>query len=202
MPALKFLESWLLKEPQDLDVLQVLILTRRGGVEVDKIVEILVNVESKSPNRFIYSALIDLYFEKFDQKKVLSYCKKLFDLTTDSELKSKILFQTAYVHYVAGNQEKVEKILQTALKYEPVYPSTYNLLAYLYAQNNKKLPEALEKIELALKVRPDCYYYMDTKGYVLLKMGKSAEAKVLFEQASKLNPDDQEVLKHLKLAQE
>ena len=56
-----------------------------------------------------------MYFEKFDYKKVLFYCKKLFNVVKDPGLKSKILFQTAYIHFAAGNKNKVEKIAKSVI---------------------------------------------------------------------------------------
>ena len=139
-------------------------------------------------------------FEKNDKSKVLAYCKRLFDITKDTGLKSKILFQTAYIRFISGQTDKVEAILLSALKYQPAYSSIHNLLAYFYAQNNIKLDDALVHADLALKQKPDSPYYIDTKGFVLFKMGKVDESIKCFEQALSFNPQDQEVIKHLNLA--
>lgn len=199
-PALEFLKGWLEKEPDNIGVLKVLLLLRRAGVNRNSIINVLIGVSKVKSTEAVMSALIDLYFEKYDYKKVLFYCKKLFDITKDSSLKSKILFQTAYVHFANGNKSKVENILLTALKYEPVYPSVHNLLAYFYAQNNKNLKVALQHADLALQSSPDSYYYIDTKGYVLFKMGKVKDSIKHFERALNFNSKDEEVLKHLNLA--
>ncbi|MBD3272749.1 tetratricopeptide repeat protein [Candidatus Dependentiae bacterium] len=198
--ALKLIESWLLDNPDDSATLKVLLLLRRGGIGINHIINVLHKIEQKKPNQLLYFALIDMYFEKFDYKKVLFYCKKLFNVIKDPGLKSKILFQTAYIHFASGNKDKVEKILLTALQYKPTYPSVHNLLAYFYAQNNKNLNKALGHANLALAANPGCYYYIDTKGYVLFKMGKIRDSIKLFEQALRFNPNDEEVLKHLNLA--
>lgn len=199
--VLDLLKNWLLEQPENKQVLQVLLLLRLSGFDKKNIINILEQVEKEHSNELLISALIDLNFEKDDTAKVLAYCKKLFDLTKDSALKSKILFQTAYTHFASGNtSSKVENILRTALKYEPVYPSIYNLFAYYYAQIDKNLDEALSFADKALSYLPNSYYFIDTKGYVLFKMGKIEESIKLFESALSINPKDEEVLKHLNLA--
>ncbi|KKP23781.1 MAG: Tetratricopeptide TPR_1 repeat-containing protein [candidate division TM6 bacterium GW2011_GWF2_28_16] len=199
--VLNLLKDWLLAQPENKQILQVLLLLRLSGFDKKNIIDILELVDKEHSNELIISALIDLNFEKDDTAKVLVYCKKLFDLTKDSALKSKILFQTAYTHFAAGNtSNKVENILRTALKYEPVYPSVYNLFAYYYAQIDKNLGEALTFADKALTYLPNSYYYIDTKAYVLFKMGKIEESIKLFETALSINPKDEEVLKHLNLA--
>ncbi|MFH1461927.1 MAG: tetratricopeptide repeat protein [bacterium] len=198
--ALQLMQSWLLENPDDKETLKILLLLRRGGIHLNTIINILHKVEDQKQSENLYLALIDMYFEKFDYKKVLIYCKKLFNLTKDDALKSKILFQTGYIHFASGNKEKIEKILLASLQYKPAYPSSYNLLAYYYAQNNKNLNDALNHANLALKANPGCYYYLDTKGYVLFKMGKINDSIKLFEQALQFNPKDEEILKHLNLA--
>ncbi|MBU4269472.1 hypothetical protein KJ644_01855 [Candidatus Dependentiae bacterium] len=198
--AMDILKDWLIADPENKEVLQVLLLLRRAKVDVNSIIKVLELVEKNSSNQNLVSALIDLNFEKNDRSKVLSYCKKLFDITKDNGLKSKILFQTAYIRFISGQNDKVEAILLNALKYQPAYSSIHNLLAYFYAQNNLKLEDALVHIDLALKEKPESYYYIDTKGFVLFKMGKTEDAINMFEKALSFNANDSEVLKHLEMA--
>ena len=61
-----------------------------------------------------------------------------------------------------------------------------NSLAYCYAQKGENLDEALSLVEAALKAEPDNYTMLDTKGWVLYKMGKKNEAKVVLEKALEL----------------
>jgi tetratricopeptide (TPR) repeat protein len=51
-----------------------------------------------------------------------------------------------------------------------------NNLAYVLAENNERLPDALKYAQKALKARPDSPVLLDTYAYVLLKSGKVSEA--------------------------
>lgn len=54
--------------------------------------------------------------------------------------------------------------------------SVLNNLAYMLAENNERLPEALQYAKRALDASPNDPTYMDTYGYVLFKNGKVQEA--------------------------
>jgi tetratricopeptide (TPR) repeat protein len=60
-----------------------------------------------------------------------------------------------------------------------------NFLAYCYAQKGENLDEALKLIDEALKEKSDSYAMMDTKGWVLYKMGENKKALKLLEKALK-----------------
>lgn len=58
-----------------------------------------------------------------------------------------------------------------------------NLLAYSLAQKGDRLDEALGLIESALKAEPKSAAFLDTKGWVLLKMGRVKEARDILKDA-------------------
>jgi tetratricopeptide (TPR) repeat protein len=61
-----------------------------------------------------------------------------------------------------------------------------NFLAYCYAQKGTDLDEALKLINGALKSDPNSYAMIDTKGWVLYKMGENKKALKLLKKALKL----------------
>jgi predicted Zn-dependent protease len=204
--VLDFLQDWLKSSPQDDSIIHLFLLLKKVNIENNKIIKILETVLKDSPNSIgILSALADLYLEEQNYKKIVTYCKKLVEIVKDDELKSKILFQIGYIYFVTNSAQKVELVLNEAMKYKPTYPSVYNLLAYFYAKTNKNLNKALELCDQALKSDPNCYYYLDTKGYVLLKLGNVKQAIELFEKALALSTStvgraDKIVLEHLQEA--
>ena len=126
----------------------------------------------------------------------------MLNATKEDGVKSKVLFHLGYLYFVTQQHSKLEQTLKKALTFKPTHPSAYNLLAYHYAQQNKHLPEALVMIEHALATMPLCYYYLDTKGYILLKQGHKEQALDLFKQAASIDPMDPVVKNHIKLTQE
>ncbi len=61
-----------------------------------------------------------------------------------------------------------------------------NFLAYCYAQKGTNLDEALKLIDGALKSEPNSYAMMDTKGWILYKMGEKKKGLKLLKKALKL----------------
>ncbi|MFA5087904.1 MAG: CPBP family glutamic-type intramembrane protease [Candidatus Omnitrophota bacterium] len=69
-----------------------------------------------------------------------------------------------------------EELLLESLAAEPDFPEAYNDLAWLYAEEGKKLDEALELVEKALGYDPQRAAFWDTKAEVLYKLGRFSEA--------------------------
>ncbi len=199
---LAFLRDWIKQDFDDLSVVHTFLLTRKAGVHPAALIRTLQELEKIKPHVNILAALADLHLESKNYKQALEYYQKLLAQTTDNDVKSKVLFQIGYIHFATNQPTLLESTLQQALTCTPVYPSVYNLLAYHYADHNKNLDQALELIEKALAIAPDCYYYLDTKGLVLLKQGKHAQARELFVKALEQSPDDQVIKKHLSMTQE
>ncbi|MBD3231633.1 tetratricopeptide repeat protein [Candidatus Dependentiae bacterium] len=200
--ALQFVQNWLKENPSSLSVIRILIMLRKGGVETTTIINTLEEILSKNQNnKTILAVLADLYLEEKNFDAVLNYCNKLLEKTQDPILQSKLLFQMSYVAFMKGEGDQLEKYLNQAFEKNIIYPSSYNLLAYHYAQNNKKLHEAIRLINIALKKEPKNYYFLDTKGYIYLKMGKIKEAISLFKQAISFAENDEIIQNHLNIAQ-
>ncbi|MFA6527379.1 MAG: tetratricopeptide repeat protein [Candidatus Babeliales bacterium] len=198
-----FMHAWIEKNPLDTSIIHTLLLLPKADVPLNvliKCLEKVVKKENASIN--ILAALADLYLDAHDYKNALSLYKKMFKATSDESLKSKILFHMAYLYYTTNHMNQVEKLLEKAIGYQDSYPPAYNLLAYFYAQRDMKLEKALELIDHAIATDPACYYFLDTKGCVLLKLGKHNEAQALFKQALQLAPDDTIVREHLNNALE
>lgn len=196
-----FMESWIGKNPEDHAVLHTLLLLKHVGVERQVLISILENVAKNKESIGVCATLADLNVEERKYKTSLGWYKKVFALASDNPgLRSKTLFYIGYLYFLAKNTASVEKFLKQALTHEPVYPPTYNLLAYHYAQIDKNLDEALTLAEKALNIEPDNYYYLDTKGFILFKLGKREEAIKSLEMAQSLALDDKVIAEHLAMA--
>jgi len=205
--ALSCLESWIAQDPDDLISIHTLLLLKHAGITRQDLIKTLEAVAKKHQSVKIFAALADLHVEEKKYKTGLTWYKKILSLAKaqqeaqkDPALLSKTLFYIGYLFYLAKNVTKVEAILKQAIANEPVYAPAYNLLAYHYAQTNTNLDEALTLVEKALSNQQDCYYYLDTKGLILLKLDRHEEAIKTLEIAHSLALDDQVISEHLALA--
>ncbi|MCF7799615.1 tetratricopeptide repeat protein [Candidatus Babeliales bacterium] len=196
--ALNFLKNWFKETPEDNNIVRFILLLKYAGLDQEKIINTLEELhKNKTKNITLLMALADLYLEKNNYEKVEELCNKILAQTKEEKLKSRILFQKAYVNFQANKTDKIEEILKKAIKYQDNYAPAYNLLAYYYAQKNKNLNQALELIELALKLEAKSSCFLDTKSYILYKMGKNKEAIKILQQALNLSPDDKIIKEHL-----
>jgi tetratricopeptide (TPR) repeat protein len=84
-----------------------------------------------------------------------------------------------------------------ALRYYPDYPAVQNNLAYLLAEQNWRLDEALSLVNRALSEDSENGHYLDTKAWVLYRMRRYQEALPLAERAAARLPNNPEVRRHL-----
>ena len=77
--------------------------------------------------------------------------------------------------------QKLESIYLEILKLRPRDVGTLNNLAYLYADKMSKPEEGMKYIRQALMLKPGNPRFLDTKAWILAKMGKFEESKALLE---------------------
>ena len=86
--------------------------------------------------------------------------------------------------YLELNQrEKAKEAFRKVLALEPDHQEALNSLAYMYAQEETQLDEALKMVHRALDLDPSNGAYYDTLGWVLFKQGMKAESLMALEKA-------------------
>jgi tetratricopeptide (TPR) repeat protein len=89
--------------------------------------------------------------------------------------------------------------LESAAQRRADDPWVIDELVMEYADQGVRLEEALALIERALKHQPENPIFLDTKGWVLFKLGRSDEAKALIERCRELLPEYEEAKEHFHL---
>jgi len=196
--ALAFMKQWLLEKPKSRGAIHTFTLLRRSKIEPKKLAATLEQVIEEHPqNMNMQAALADIYTDGNDHIKALNVYNKMLPHVKHPALKSTLLFHIGFTLFTLKQYHKIESILNKAMEYEPTHPSIYNLLAYYYAVTNQKLKTALKLIDKALSAAPNRAYYLDTKGFVLHKMGQREQSIATYEQAYKIAPLDPIIKKHL-----
>jgi tetratricopeptide (TPR) repeat protein len=96
---------------------------------------------------------------------------------------------------IRGVLSTVEKVLED----NPTDLWVINEVAIEYADQGIKLEKTLKLINKALKFQPENSIFIDTKGWILYKMGKKEEAKLEINKSLALNPDCKDTQEHYKL---
>jgi tetratricopeptide (TPR) repeat protein len=202
--VLDLVEEWIRKQTNDNSVLKTVALIKRAGVEDKLIIKMLESViDDGVENVGILSLAADLSLDAEKYKKSLSFYKKILPLVKNAALKSKVIFQIGYVYFAMGDFNQTEKYLLKIVENESCHPDIYNLLAYCYAKANKKLESALKFVNMAVKGSPVNCHYLDTKGFVLLRLGRIEESIKTFKYALSVAPtekDKEKIFGHLQNA--
>ena len=82
-----------------------------------------------------------------------------------------------------GLMERADKYYRKALSLEPESAINLNNLAYFLIDKDRNVNEGMELVDKALKLRPEYYVYLHTKGWGLYKQGKYLEALELLQKS-------------------
>jgi len=105
-----------------------------------------------------------------------------------------------YDHAMAAEKvdriDVLEKSLRRLIEARPDHAHAYNALGYTLADRNLRLEEANRLIDKALQLAPDDAHILDSKGWVLFRMGDLEGAIRHLRRAYSLRPDV-EIAAHL-----
>lgn len=96
-----------------------------------------------------------------------------------------------------GRQEQSLEAYSRVLELDPHNTLALNNLAYMLAQRNERLSEALAYARKAVQLEPDSPVFLDTLGWVCFKLGNYKEALQFLEQALATGCSDPEIYEHL-----
>lgn len=103
------------------------------------------------------------------------------------------------VSYLALELDKYNiaiEILENFASRDSVPPELLNNLAYALCEANKDMERALNYVNRALDAQPDNYIYLDTKAWILYKLGRSEEAKYYIQRALELGGEKEEEIRY------
>ena len=83
------------------------------------------------------------------------------------------------INYSDYDAQTKETLLKESIAEQPDFADAFNDLAWLYAQEEKNLDEALLLVEKALTIAPRQPAYLDTKAAILEELGRSDEARLI-----------------------
>jgi tetratricopeptide (TPR) repeat protein len=132
---------------------------------------------------------------KFDEEaKALDAAEKL---AVSKEDKIGIWFQRGAMYEKMKKIDLAEVEFRKILEVSPDYAPALNYLGYMLADRNVKLTEALTLITKALDLEPNSGAYLDSLGWVYVKMNRLPEAEENLRQALLRTPRDATVHDHM-----
>lgn len=153
-----------------------------GGEEVSQYCQkrLQTNPDSLAANFTMFN-LAKIKGEYDDAVDYIDKCVRLCDPQTQQHVqymakKAQILTLAYKQTSDNGYLEKAIAVYESLLAKMPKNSNVLNNLAYMLAQSDQRLPEALGYAKRAIEQDPDEANYLDTYAYVLYKNGRTAEA--------------------------
>lgn len=173
-----------------------LALVYQNSNDIDKAIESLRGA-SRIHDANIAIMLGNLYTLKKNYVAALEQCRRAERIKAGSD---QISFQKGTILYAMGRKKEAEAEYQRVLQLSPNHAMALNNLAYLYAEENKQLSQALTYASRAFILEPQNDTIRDTLGYVLLKDGKFDRGVRILRKASESSPKNPTIMYHLALA--
>lgn len=107
-----------------------------------------------------------------------------------------LMYDRAMVAEKVSELDVMEADLRRVIELKPDYAHAYNALGYTFAERSKRLDEAYELVQKALKLSPNDAYIQDSLGWVQFRQGRLDDAYQTLKAAYELRRDP-EIAAHL-----
>jgi tetratricopeptide (TPR) repeat protein len=181
--AMAFLQREAVKSPNRLDIPVLMGTTaQRQGKFDESLVyfnRVLNGLDKKSKTRAdLYLQIADTYRRKGDLDNTIANLQKARDIVPENET---VLADLGVASDLAGKLPEARKAYEACLKVNPNNAMILNNLAYLMAQTDSDLQEALNYAQKAKGLQPNLPDISDTVGWIMLKRGLPAQAIPVFK---------------------
>lgn len=184
------------KDPKSAVGYRSLAFIYQNSGEIDKAIEVLKSAPNGGEVTITFM-LGNLYSLKKDYSSALKYYRQIENVKAGA---AQVLYQKATVLFAMGKKKEAEAEYQRVLRLQPSHAMALNNLAYLLAENNKGLPQALMYATHAFMLEPQNDFIRDTLGYALLKNNRPDQSLSMLKKVSASSPKNPSILYHLALA--
>lgn len=129
-------------------------------------------------------------------KGQLAEAMAVYDRALEAGFDAELLYTRAMLAERMNRLDILERDLRAVIERDPHNAQALNALGYTLADRTTRYQEALDLIDRALALTPDDFYILDSKGWVLFRLGRHDEALVFLRRAL-AERNDPEVAAHL-----
>ncbi len=169
-----------------------LMLARQGRIEDARMH--LGSIRTQNENESV--VLIQAEAEILVDQGELQEAMLIYDRALENGYNSDLLYSRAMLAEKLDRMDILEADLRMIIRREPENAMAMNALGYTLADRTNRFEEALELIDAALEISPHDHYILDSKGWVLYRLGKLDEAILYLKRALDIIPDA-EIAAHL-----
>ncbi len=130
-----------------------------------------------------------------EYQKSLEFLQQVLQLVP---LDTAALNMKGYCHEAMGRNEDALRVYTSIVEHEKDNYNAYNSIGYILSKTGADLSKALKCAQIAYNSNNDNPAYLDTLGYVYLKMGSIDLARQYLMQALQKAPLSEEIKDHIK----
>ena len=145
----------------------------------------------------IYLRIGETYRLKGDANSAIQALQKAREILPDNVT---VLSYLGLTLDVAGRKPDAKQVYEATLKLDPNNGVVLNNLAFLLAENNGDLDDALTKAQRAKQLLPNLFEVSDTLGWIYLKKNLSDNAIDIFKDLVAKQPNQSTYRYHLGMA--
>lgn len=177
--------------PEDLQARYLLALIYSTQRSFDKAAHeyemILKSFSENDPQNIeIYVYLGQLYYSQDQLTKAAEQFEKALELDDQN---TEMMYLLSSLYEEMDKREMSTIILKNCIKVDDAHAGCLNSLAYIYAEANIQLDQALEYAKKAVDQYPKNGAYLDTLGWLYYRKGMHVEALKTLKQASEVMND-------------
>ena len=144
-----------------------------------------------------YARLSSIALQQNDLKNAVEYLQRALEIRPNFAAGH---YQLGSIYHKQGAFEKAIESFEAALALKPNFAPACNALAWLYAESEKNIDEAISLATRAVKLKPTASYW-DTLAYALYKAQRYKDAAEAIATALDLQPNDSDYVARQKLIQ-
>ena len=144
-----------------------------------------------------YARLSTIALQQSDLEAAVEYLQRALEIRPNFAVGH---YQLGSIYHKQGEIEKAIESFEAALTLNPNFATACNALAWLYAESEKNIDEAITLARRAVKLKPTASHW-DTLAYALYKAQRYKEAAGAIAKALDLQPKDSDYVTRQKLIQ-
>jgi tetratricopeptide (TPR) repeat protein len=168
--------------PDDVGLIRVEALAGiKAGRAMDAVKAAETAVGARRSEMSAAFALADIYQEAKRHTDAIAVLSPLAAARPEDD---GLAFRLGAAYETADRVAEAERTFRAILARDPLHANALNYLGYMLANRGLKLAEALTLVDRALVAEPDNPAFLDSRGWALHKLGRSADADAPLRRAA------------------
>lgn len=193
----KLVSAWIMQEPDNALWYQTLHVLSRTHIPLITTINAFTTIHKKYPQKLLpLLYLADVHTRAGTLDQAITYHNLAKNNITDPQLKTRLMYQLAVLHYERNEYDKMLAMLDDLDKVN-TYAPAFNLRAYYFATEGNNVAKAQQYFDKAYSHDRGNPHFLDTQAVIFYKQKEYDKALKLLQPIAQKLPQDSSILIHL-----